>query len=1289
MNQEQIVYDKKLTPIRTISYAKGGGNTMADGSISTPEQDQPKAEERKTTDVKKEKKDKLQAGSGNNGEKRQQEDQEQLQEKREKAEKAWKEHYEAKGEDIDKLRYYEAQIVRWAIEKGYAPKPHESILRIDTANLPPDLPPEVRRLLSSTNEMLDLIPPDAAEQQLAALEQVQRSLETADLADDVRAAIEVAIRTAIIDTYAIEVGETEDVEQADVANMREKPLEEVVIKNSKIVDNNERLAKAEKEIQGAIREKDVKDEAGTTKEGKNAGDSLFQGEFSLTQRAAIIEAHEVGEGELGKDGKDAHVYNYTLGQLRRKTEILRSVGFDPEQTRFLIEHGYAAEPVENPASITDPRLVPIVEEINREQARVGPDKEYAVNFLADQIHRIQRLLDEGRVNEAQGLQLLDSLNRWMTTASAGGERVGWYLTEADRRELVKGREGIVWWLNEQLKTVYTTADQGQEAQSTQMQQLQQVFQEANRFVGSYYRGLEGKQGVDPGLADFLAWELSDAFNVRLNMLYGRTAVDSGNIEQMVAVAGRAKAEGIGKALALDEGRVLVFFTRAGDLLEQMRLSEGGLEKHITPEMIKQLAERLKNEQIELAKKGVGAYVKEYKAAEARTKKYRESVRERLRQDPDAKGADGKQLVLYNDAQFENKVAELTKQDMLRSERTAMDAFVFLQQLGLLNARGDFPRDENLRRTSPGGGLPFNMQVFQAGQGQKLTVEGEVILDEVMIDMADRELRERGLKDKDIKKIHPLVRKGLGEKLLQKIYAPADFFSSGWRMATLRRQQQQFFEYKAALATLFPPGVVPDHTKVTPAQIEAAKRNLPADVRAAAKEQAEQFALFTRLTKAGEIAGLFNKDNGYKKNKNVEYREKEDQLAIEWGKITKYRPEEIMRLFRDRASEEEAFVHIFNSEPFLSTFAIPADLKYVGIHIEDSHHHHLSHEEEEKRKHSQQAAYRYDQFKKKYGSIIAQLRASAFNEPIPRQLDITQLSPDEQKQINDFLGPGEADRVKAMYQAMQNGIRHPHEGIKRYLENKPAYGSMTEALIKDLRFVDIYEHTLIVDDTLLGQLEKVPDASGMVVISKVWSNEIRGDALVRNFVDIQDGSKAQQALMAFFDKTDFEERVKSLKEAGAFVHSMNGADTRVDLYRHVAGTLLNLAKKHKFLDVFNVEKLPFHIPSSKLEKLIGPHAKPLGGDELLHMINNLRNEFTNHADEENMEEKLFLSPEERAEKIEHRRQKAERIVYDMKELLSVRPEDVVLRKSLSWIIYLLFGLFIESFDSLKKETGIKS
>lgn len=69
-------------------------------------------------------------------------------------------------------------------------------------------------------------------------------------------------------------------------------------------------------------------------------------ELSAEQRRALVEAHRIGLGELGRDGQEASVGHYTWSQLRRKADHLMARGFSRVEIRLLMEAGILGrEPV--------------------------------------------------------------------------------------------------------------------------------------------------------------------------------------------------------------------------------------------------------------------------------------------------------------------------------------------------------------------------------------------------------------------------------------------------------------------------------------------------------------------------------------------------------------------------------------------------------------------------------------------------------------------------------------------------------------------------------------------------------------------------------------------------------------------------------------------------------------------------------------------------------------------------------------------------------------------------------
>lgn len=117
---------------------------------------------------------------------------------------------------------------------------------------------------------------------------------------------------------------------------------ELKVKETTVVETEEKLsgklgiAKEVVQANAAISDEDI--EARYSKAEEVLKPTGLES-LSATLKEGIREAHEVGRGEKGRDGRDAGIYNFTLGQLKRKNKILLDAGFNQEQIRLLMEHG--------------------------------------------------------------------------------------------------------------------------------------------------------------------------------------------------------------------------------------------------------------------------------------------------------------------------------------------------------------------------------------------------------------------------------------------------------------------------------------------------------------------------------------------------------------------------------------------------------------------------------------------------------------------------------------------------------------------------------------------------------------------------------------------------------------------------------------------------------------------------------------------------------------------------------------------------------------------------------------
>ena len=67
-------------------------------------------------------------------------------------------------------------------------------------------------------------------------------------------------------------------------------------------------------------------------------------DLNENQSQALIDAHNVGKGEVGENGHPASIGNYTQEQIDHKARILRRAGFNIYETRRLMEQGLVGSP---------------------------------------------------------------------------------------------------------------------------------------------------------------------------------------------------------------------------------------------------------------------------------------------------------------------------------------------------------------------------------------------------------------------------------------------------------------------------------------------------------------------------------------------------------------------------------------------------------------------------------------------------------------------------------------------------------------------------------------------------------------------------------------------------------------------------------------------------------------------------------------------------------------------------------------------------------------------------------
>ncbi|GEM_PF-4700980 len=153
-------------------------------------------------------------------------------------------------------------------------------------------------------------------------------------------------------------------------------------------------------------------------------ENLLGIELTSQQKKAILEAHQVGKGELGKDDTPAGVFNYKVGQLLRKAEILKKAGFTEEQRSILLEAG----------------ITGALEKLRAAAKKAGIKKEIEAVTYAEVVNPAFIASDA-------------EINKLVTESRASVEAVLYPQTEVEQKEL----ECVLYFVTDRIGRVYTEA----------------------------------------------------------------------------------------------------------------------------------------------------------------------------------------------------------------------------------------------------------------------------------------------------------------------------------------------------------------------------------------------------------------------------------------------------------------------------------------------------------------------------------------------------------------------------------------------------------------------------------------------------------------------------------------------------------------------------------------------------------------------------------------------------------------------------------------------------------------
>jgi ribosomal protein S19 len=751
----------------------------------------------------------------------------------------------------------------------------------------------------------------------------------------------------------------------------------------------------------------------------------------------------------------------------------------------------------------------------------------------------------------------------------------------EQRDITLIRENPMKWLDEKFDRVYQYVKAGNELASPQINQLQQMFSIGANHLSTY--------GSDiPGITPEIIEEFIETFNTRLNIIFTRSAIEHKNMESVKQAVERLQSHGLLTALGMEHGNVNFMFARIGEKLEDARLAQDKLMQelsqpnisetrreqirdeaarlHVSPEMMSNLQDNLIDEQVELAVRGVGPYVQAYEDAMA-------EVLNRVDQSGEAASA--------------IQARTLVRNEITRAVRMAYDAFVVSQRQAILVARGHnlagLPgKSADAFQSDPSSLFNmFNLEDLLTEKFGLFNKQSHAFLDQIKLDIAKSKLGERakGFSDEELL--------DYGTRIFRDLWAAPDLFSSGWRIDYFLKKIEE--------------------------NVDERNRNNPDN-----QVDESDLGLFMRLKRLGGPQYTKEGDTA------ARVAEKEGQradLTKAWGKIAEIRPEEIIRLFRERGMTNPEMVAKLNE------FFSGSEFNGVRVYKTDANHNPTTEMDGFKT---------YDKFKQEFGAVTQLLRQNGYKDMRALRIGRDGFSAGEKELIAKYF-KGDASRVGQL----QRMFAHFSEIAGRQ--------DTINALMSD-KFEDIYTRTLLVDDALLDILDKKGSEGKITPLSDTWrpGSEVAQDPFVRNFNDLEHFAKAAGQLVGFIYTEDAKKRLEAAQTFAEEVSNYNGQPGRSECLRYTEGTYLEISKIPFFWDALSIGKLPFRRTMTKIEEIYGPHAETKSRGDLRQELDIMRSQ---------------ISPEAYAE-LSHR--------------LEVGGLDTAKLRSLSLLFFLVFSVFLEGY-----------
>lgn len=1002
-----------------------------------------------------------------------------------------------------------------------------------------------------------------------------------------------------------------------VREMKEKKDDPRVLANAAIVSNDERKVKVQEFFQ------------------RN-----FNKPLTPNQLDAVIEAHNVGlkpDGtmEEGRDGTPASVYNYTDVQLGRKLTFLKNAGLSSEESRALIEEGYAGAIVAPPdrEEVRDEESGEVVQEARREREHGEVFRQRLAGTSLDGLARETiSLWDSGNLSEEQIEALLtdsravpgveiaekEAFNEMLKQAReairkeeegivkrherSSGDRVTYF--KLKQRDFEQLDQNVELWLNNKFDTLYAASYGRDPAQSPVLGEIEAAYGEAVRYLD---------KGRDREAEAEKVRILGDLFESRIRLMTMNSAISSKSIESIQKGSYGLRAHGLLAGYDLDNGYTGAVANRMAELLEDERLKDE--RGHMSPELANKIQDMLIEECVRLS------------------------------------GSNGHRGIGIH--------AGKSREDIVRAVRSAYDIVIDTQRMHILASRGQSLFGTDAYYSDAGAAFKaFNPKTFVSEKWGLFTPTDQRFTREVM----EKNLIDQWLLDK--KKDYPTMhlneeqKKELGDILFKTIASPPDFFSSSWRIKGMKDQLYNLFAYKEAERVALQQGrTIEDIQTMTMADWNQVKKDSNIASMEEIEKRARKFGLFIRLKSASD---------------------KEKPMV--WDSIVSYRPEEIIRLLREKYSENE--MREVNASVFGNASYIDENNQTVSIAG-------------------------YDEFKAQFGPSIRAIREHYLTKDNPEQIDFGNLTAEQRTYIDEQIGAGERQFIERTFQSMQHYIKRNNVVYVESNGIKIAKGSVID---KDYRFTDVYNKTLVTDDILLAKLEMLTKPqlnAGMRKLSDLWSSDLGGDGYVRNMNDLAAGHRYTDELLGFIRATETEEKLKHSQAAASAAADYDGRAGMAKVLRYTVVPYMESAMPPDVMDILGIDKLPARLKMTKLEDIYGPHAHPLSQEKRREefdkiealLESSVQAEIDSYLDEINKvnsdEELSVIEKAERVtklkEKIKHAHHEGHKLKEQAEKVLKIRGRDLAYQK-IAEVSFYAFVLFVlgESFivaSSAAKASGL--